>query len=64
MEIVKTFPNQIPPDVVIENSDLANKENIIDRIVPLETTVTGVKVTGDRDKRFATEPAEGTERKT
>jgi len=35
MEIVKTFPNQIPPDVVIENSDLANKENIIDRIVPL-----------------------------
>jgi hypothetical protein len=65
MEIVKTFPNQIPPDVVIENSDLANKENIIDRIVPLpETAVTGAKVTGDKGKSFATEPAEDTEKKT
>jgi len=34
MEIVAAFPDQIPPDVVIENSDLANKENIIDRIIP------------------------------
>ena len=35
MDIVKTFPDRIPPEVVIENSDLANKESIIDKIVPL-----------------------------
>ena len=34
MEIVKLFPDRIPPDVVVENSDLANKESIIDKITP------------------------------
>ena len=42
LEIAKMFPGQIPPEVVVENSDLSNKESIIDRLV------TGGKVTGDR----------------
>ena len=35
MEIAKLFPDRIPPEAVIENSDIANKENIIDKIVPV-----------------------------
>lgn len=50
MDIVNLFPDRIPPEVVIENSDLANKETIIDKIVPVGTAVTGAKVTGDKDK--------------
>ncbi|MBW8015718.1 MAG: hypothetical protein FVQ82_05990 [Planctomycetes bacterium] len=38
MEIAKLFPDRIPPEAVIENSDIANKESIIDKIVPVETT--------------------------
>ena len=34
MAIVEKFPDRIPPEVVIENSDLSNKESIIDKIVP------------------------------
>jgi hypothetical protein len=64
MEIVKTFPNQIPPDVVIENSDLANKENIIDRIVPLGTAISDKQsAVSEKTKSFATESTEGTEKK-
>ena len=36
MEIVAMYPERIPPAVVIENSDLANKEGIIDKIVPAD----------------------------
>ena len=39
MEIAKLFPDRIPPEAVIENSDIANKENIIDKIVPIGTAV-------------------------
>jgi len=34
MSIVEKFPDRIPPEVVVENSDLTNKESIIDKIVP------------------------------
>ena len=34
MAIVEKYPDRIPPEVVIENSDLTNKEGIIDKIVP------------------------------
>jgi hypothetical protein len=48
------YPDQIPPEVVIENSDLANKESIIDKITPAENI---------KDKGFATEGTESTEKK-
>jgi hypothetical protein len=34
MSIVEKYPDRIPPEVVVENSDLTNKESIIDKIVP------------------------------
>jgi len=48
--------------VVIENSDLANKENIIDRIVPLAGAISDKQsAISEKSKSFATE---GTEKKT
>jgi len=51
MEIVKLFPNQIPPEVVIENSDLANKENIIDKVIPLPLSESGM-IIDDKVKKL------------
>ena len=33
LEIAKMYPDQIPPEVVIENSNIANKEIIAAKIV-------------------------------
>jgi len=39
MEIAKMFPNQIPPEAVIENSDIINKEGLVDMVLPLQSVV-------------------------
>ena len=39
MDIAKMFPDRIPPEAVIENSNIVNKEGLIDRILPVQTAV-------------------------
>jgi hypothetical protein len=34
MEIAKMYPDQIGPEVLIENSDMANKEEILQKVTP------------------------------
>jgi hypothetical protein len=53
MEIAKLFPDRIPPEAVIENSDIANKENIIDKIVPVQTVASNQQaVSGEKQNKM------------
>jgi hypothetical protein len=36
LEIAKMYPEQIGADVVIENSDIANKEKIMQQVKPVD----------------------------
>jgi hypothetical protein len=36
LEIARMYPDRIPPEVVIENSNLANKEVIAQQVTPAE----------------------------
>ena len=62
LEIVQLFPDRIPPETVIEQSDLPNKELIIDKIVPDGTATSGQQpAASEKKKDFA---AEGKEKKS
>ena len=49
LEIARTYPDRLPPEVVIENSNLANKEVIVQQIESVErgqkSVVSGQKKT-------------------
>ena len=39
MDVAKMFPDRIPPEAVIENSNIINKEGLIDTIIPVEEAI-------------------------
>ena len=39
MDIAKMFPDRIPPESVIENSNIINKEGLMDSVIPVEEAI-------------------------
>lgn len=39
MDIAKMFPDRIPPEAVIENSNIINKEGLLDTVIPIEEAI-------------------------
>jgi hypothetical protein len=49
MEIARMYPERVPAEVVIENSGIAEKEEIIDKLVP--AVAGGGQVQADRRRK-------------